>query len=100
MGAAWNHLGRVAVPQLLTASRVAFGAAGILAATEGQLYRSATMITLGTVTDGIDGFMSRRLGVSSSFGAVFDYFADYTCFVIAPWMLVARAHWPKQRAYL
>ncbi len=42
---------------------------------------AATFITLGAVTDGLDGWAARRLGVSSPFGALFDYFCDYLCFV-------------------
>ena len=84
----WIDLAKSSLPQLLTASRIVFGAAAIIATIKGQFYISATLITLGSVTDGIDGFVSRRLGVSSSFGAVFDYFADYLCFVVAPWILV------------
>lgn len=88
MLSSWIDPARSSLPQLLTASRIVFGAAAIVATIKGQFYISATLITLGSVTDGIDGFVSRRLGVSSSFGAVFDYFADYLCFVLAAWILV------------
>ena len=88
MSPSWIDLAKSSLPQLLTASRIVFGTAAIIATLKGQFYVAATLITLGSVTDGIDGFVSRRLGVSSSFGAVFDYFADYLCFVIAPWILL------------
>lgn len=80
----------IAIPQLLTGSRLALGAAALIAAVDGNLYLAATLISLGAVTDGLDGFAARRLGVTSPFGALFDYFADYLCYVVAPWAL-ARA---------
>jgi phosphatidylserine synthase len=78
---------RAVVPNVLTAARIPLGAAAIIAATDGRLALAATFITLGAVTDGIDGWAARRLGVSSPFGALFDYFCDYLCFVVAPWVL-------------
>jgi phosphatidylserine synthase len=42
------------------------------------------------VTDVLDGRLARRLRVASPFGALFDTFTDYFCFVVAPWAL-ARA---------
>lgn len=89
---------RFAAPQLLTAARLVLGTAALIAAMDGRTYQAATMITAGAVTDGLDGFVARRLGVTSPFGALFDYFADYVCYVVAPWV-VARAllgpgaHW-------
>jgi CDP-diacylglycerol--serine O-phosphatidyltransferase len=77
----------VAVPQLLTAVRVILGAYALMAALDGRLYAAATLVTLGAVTDGLDGFAARRLDAASSFGALFDYFADYICYVIAPWAI-------------
>ena len=79
---------RVAGPQMLTASRVALGAAAIIGVTSGQLYWSAAFITLGLVTDIFDGFLARKLGTASSFGALFDTFTDYLCFVVAPWFVM------------
>lgn len=83
----WHYRSRVAVPQILTASRVVFGAAAIVAVEDGRFSLAATLITLGAVTDGLDGFLSRRLAVASPFGGLFDYFSDYMCFVVAPWVL-------------
>jgi CDP-diacylglycerol--serine O-phosphatidyltransferase len=78
---------RVALPQVLTGSRVVFGAAAIIAASNGRLYTAAVLITIGGVTDILDGFLARRLGVASGFGALFDTFTDYLCFVVAPWAM-------------
>jgi CDP-diacylglycerol--serine O-phosphatidyltransferase len=84
----WARGIRRAVPQLLTASRLALAAAAIVAAFDARLYLAATLITLGAVTDGLDGVMSRWLAAATPFGALFDYFSDYLCFVVAPWALL------------
>lgn len=83
----WHYRFRAAAPQLLTGSRVVLGAAAIIAALDGGFHHAAAMITLGAVTDLLDGFLARRLGVASAFGALFDTFSDYLCFVVAPWVL-------------
>ena len=83
----WFHRLRVGVPQVLTGSRVVFGAAAVIAASDGRLYPAAALITLGAVTDVLDGLLARRLHVASAFGALFDTFTDYLCFVVAPWAL-------------
>ncbi len=75
------------VPQAFTASRVAFGGGALAAAIYADADLAATLITLGAVTDGLDGPIARKLGVSSDFGALFDYFADYLCYVVAPSVL-------------
>ena len=76
-----------AAPQLLTASRLVIGTAALIAAIDGRLYMAATLICLGAVTDGLDGFLARRFDAASAFGALFDYFADYVCYVVAPWAM-------------
>lgn len=93
---------RKTIPQAITTLRVCCGAAALFSAHFGEARTAATLITLGSITDGIDGPVARRLGVTSEFGAMYDYFADYLCYVaapavlslilikppIAPWMLV------------
>ena len=78
---------RAVVPNALTATRIPLAAAAVVAAVDNQLVLAATLITVGGVSDGVDGWVARRLGVSSAFGALFDYFCDYLCFVVAPWIL-------------
>ena len=78
---------RVIAPQVVTGSRVVFGAAAAVTAADGRLHTAAALITLGAVTDVLDGLLARRLGVASAFGALFDTFTDYLCFVVAPWAL-------------
>lgn len=75
------------VPQVLTAARLLLGGAALVAGSAGDLRTSATLLTYGSVTDGIDGPVARRLGVTSRFGILFDYFADYVCYVIGPAMI-------------
>lgn len=78
---------RAAAPQALTGARVALGAAAVIASLDGLLYTAAALITAGAVTDILDGLLARRLNVASAFGALFDTFSDYLCFVVAPWVL-------------
>jgi len=78
---------RAAAPQVLTGARVALGAAAAVAALEGPSHTAAALITLGAATDLLDGPLARRLNVASAFGALFDTFSDYLCFVVAPWTL-------------
>jgi CDP-diacylglycerol--serine O-phosphatidyltransferase len=72
---------------VLTGARVALGGAAIITALDGRLYPAAALITAGAVTDVLDGSLARRLGVASAFGALFDTFSDYLCFIVAPWLL-------------
>ena len=83
----WRYRLRVIAPQVVTGSRVAFGAGAVVAASDGRLHTAAALITLGAVTDVLDGLLARRLGVASAFGCLFDTFTDYFCFVVAPWAL-------------
>jgi phosphatidylserine synthase len=72
---------------LLTAIRAILGALALGAALDGRLGRAAALITISAVIDGLDGALARRLGTSSPFGGLFDYFCDYLCFLVAPWAL-------------
>ncbi len=73
--------------QACTATRIGLAAGAVLAAQSGRLDVAATLITLGIVTDGCDGVLARRFKAESEFGGLFDYFADYLCYIIAPWLL-------------
>ncbi len=73
--------------QACTGARIGLAGAAILAAQAGRLQMAATLITLGIVTDGCDGVLARRLQAESEFGGLFDYFADYLCYIVAPWLL-------------
>lgn len=78
---------KVAAPQVLTACRIVFGAAAIICVPRSEFSLAATLITFGALTDIFDGLAARKLGTSSVFGALFDTFTDYLCFVVAPWFL-------------
>lgn len=82
-----SHWFKTAIPQVLTATRIIFGAAGIICVRNGHYHLAASLITLGAVTDVLDGLVARKLGTASPFGALFDTFTDYLCFVVAPWLL-------------
>ena len=71
----------------VTVIRVVLGAAAAVAALDGRLMASATLITICAVLDGVDGKVARWFSTASPFGALFDYFCDYLCFIIAPWTL-------------
>jgi phosphatidylserine synthase len=42
------------------------------------------ILIYGLVTDAVDGYLARRLGVTSQFGELFDYFSDYLYYVAIP----------------
>jgi CDP-diacylglycerol---serine O-phosphatidyltransferase len=71
----------------VTVVRVGLGAAAVAAALDGRLTAAATLITVCAVLDGVDGKVARWFSTASPFGALFDYFCDYLCFVVAPWSL-------------
>ncbi len=72
------------IPQFLTGLRVILGGIALFQSMNGQPHWAATWITYGALTDGLDGMAARRLNATSDFGAVFDLFADYLCYIIAP----------------
>lgn len=78
---------RELLPHTVTASRAVLGAAAIVAALDGQLRASATLIAVSALADGLDGHVARWLGAATPFGALFDYFCDYLTLVVAPWTL-------------
>ena len=71
----------------VTIVRLTLGAAAIGAALDARLTAAASLITVSAVLDGLDGKIARWFSAASPFGALFDYFCDYLCFVIAPWLL-------------
>lgn len=73
--------------QACTGARIALAGGAIMAIQANRVHLAATLITLGIVTDGCDGVLARRLKSESDFGALFDYFADYLCYIIAPWLV-------------
>ena len=78
---------RAIAANAVTIVRVPLGAAALLASLDGRLTAAATLITVCAVLDGVDGKVARWLAATSPFGALFDYFCDYLCFIVAPWAL-------------
>ena len=67
------------VPNGITTLRIVLAAciAWLLAVGgTGQILLAGILLTIGWATDGLDGFLARRLGQSSLFGEVFDLIAD------------------------
>ena len=85
---ATTRLLRFTIPQVLTASRFILGMFAIHWAAQHQFDLAAKILVLGFITDVIDGALARRPGVTSSFGLLFDRFADYLYYVVAPTCLV------------
>ena len=85
-----NRLLSFGIPQVLTAVRIVLAGSSLSAAITGQLYLAASLITYGAVTDGLDGIAARKLRGVTEFGGLFDYFADYLCYIVAPWILSTR----------
>ncbi|MBZ5689826.1 MAG: CDP-alcohol phosphatidyltransferase family protein [Acidobacteriia bacterium] len=83
----WSVTFRFAVPQALTGLRIALSAAAIVFALVHQSTVAAKLIAVATVTDILDGPVAAKLGVQTDFGALFDYFADYLCYIVAPVVL-------------
>lgn len=72
------------IPQFLTGLRVVLGGIALFQSMHGQIHWAATWVTYGALTDGLDGIAARRLNATSDFGAAFDLFADYLCYIVAP----------------
>ena len=78
---------RFFIPQVITASRVLLSGAALSSAVFRRTQLTAILITLGAVTDGLDGSLARKLRATTEFGALFDYFADYLCYIVVPVVL-------------
>jgi CDP-diacylglycerol---serine O-phosphatidyltransferase len=81
---------RFALVNLCTIGSLALGILAILLAMRGDVQLAALCLIACVVCDGLDGFLARRLGVSSPFGAQMDSLADMCAFgVAAPVVLYA-----------
>lgn len=78
---------RFAIPQALTGSRLAAGASALFAVILTRNDLAATLVIMFVVTDALDGPIARRLDATTEFGALFDYFADYVCYIVVPALL-------------
>jgi len=78
------------IPQFLTSARIVLAGWALSASISGHPHLAASLITYGAVTDALDGIAARKLKAATEFGALFDYFADYLCYIVAPWILSTR----------
>lgn len=76
------------VPNAITAAGIGLGLLAMVAAATGAYGDAAWLITLAALTDKLDGFTARRLGVSSAFGVQMDSLSDLLTFGVAPAALV------------
>lgn len=75
---------RFAAPQTLTAARIVLAMWAVLLASRGHPDTAASILLFGLATDALDGACARKFGVATDFGKLFDFFADYLYFVVAP----------------
>jgi CDP-diacylglycerol--serine O-phosphatidyltransferase len=82
-------LARLTAPNLITSASVVSGTAGILLAGSGNVRGALTCGLLAIPLDLLDGWVARRLGLTSDFGAALDSLADATSFCLLPAAVLA-----------
>jgi CDP-diacylglycerol--serine O-phosphatidyltransferase len=75
-------------PTMLSLLAMCFGISAIRYSYESSFYISVILLLLACFIDGIDGKVSRALGVSSSFGVEIDSLADLVNFGVAPGFII------------
>ncbi|MFA6295508.1 MAG: CDP-alcohol phosphatidyltransferase family protein [Candidatus Paceibacterota bacterium] len=68
----------------ITAISLILGLIAIYFAVHGYLYFSFGFALLAFVTDSLDGFLARKLGAESRFGAIFDTLTDIIVYLMYP----------------
>ncbi|MFM7388433.1 MAG: CDP-alcohol phosphatidyltransferase family protein [Bacteroidota bacterium] len=76
------------LPNFLTASNLICGVLSIILAFFGRLEISALLIICAMIFDFFDGFVARKLGISSPLGKDLDSLADMVSFGLAPGILM------------
>jgi len=76
------------IPSLFTLANLLMGVLSLIFTMDGQFKRSAVMILLAMVLDGMDGRLARRLDATSNFGKELDSLADLVSFGVAPAILL------------
>lgn len=76
------------LPNLITSSNFLCGAMAIILAFFGRLEMSALLLILAMIFDFFDGFVARKLGISSPIGKDLDSLADLVSFGLAPGILM------------
>ena len=72
-----------AIPHALTALRILSAPALPLLALQGRTTEIALILGFALASDIVDGFLARRFGVASDFGAWFDVWADFAVVLAA-----------------
>ncbi len=76
------------LPNLFTAASIFTAAVSMVAALHGDYEKSAWLIFLSLLFDGLDGRVARLTHTTSKFGIEFDSLADIVAFGVAPALLV------------
>jgi len=76
------------LPNLFTAASIFTAVLAIVSATQGDYEKSAWLIFLSLLFDGLDGRIARLTHTTSRFGVEFDSLADIVAFGVAPAMLI------------
>jgi len=76
------------LPNLFTAASIFTAVISITAAINGDFEKSAWLIFLSLIFDGLDGRIARLTHTTSKFGVEFDSLADIVAFGVAPAMLL------------
>lgn len=85
-------IGKINIPNLLTGLRIllipVLVAVFYLAPMEWRYYGSAAVFAVGSITDWLDGYLARKLGQMTPFGAFLDPVADKLSVAVALVLLV------------
>ncbi len=75
-------------PTIFTVANMFCGLWSIVLSIRGSFVKSAWLVVLGIIFDGIDGIIARAKNVNSIIGAELDSLADFITFCVAPIILV------------
>ena len=76
------------IVSLVTGSNLLFGTVAIILSSQGQGNWAVLCLVLAMLMDAADGYLARKWGVFSDFGAELDSLADLTSFVVANAVLI------------
>jgi CDP-diacylglycerol--serine O-phosphatidyltransferase len=78
------------IPNILTVSNLFCGVIGSMLVLVGELWGAVIMVSTSLLADFLDGFVARRLGVSSPIGKELDSLADMVSFGVLPGLVLFR----------
>ncbi len=76
------------IPSIFTLTNLLLGVVSLVFTLQSEWQMAAAMILVGTVLDGMDGKLARRLDATSAFGKELDSLCDLVSFGVAPTILV------------